>query len=276
MTVVVPLRNRYAHELSRMRCYVEPELSPASVFRPAHRDNRGAILRICSDLMLPGSGLQGLHQLEELAARADAGEPGMVLAWHNSNFDVPNLYTLLARAGREPLFDRLHFMAGRKLHEESDVCRMFCEAFPRIFVSPPSHLDRCAHDAALRQARAMNLAALRAARQVLRRRGLLFLFPTGTRFRPERPETGRGLPQVDGYLRMVQNFVLLNIEGNTLPPCAGRAMAEEAARPDTVRHVFGPVQRAAAFRDAIRSESLAVDARQAVADAVIDGIRALG
>lgn len=275
MPAVVPLRNRYADELARMHCYVEPELSPSSVFRPAHRQNRGAILRICSDLLLTGSGLQGLEHLEELAARADAGEPGMVLAWHNSNFDVPNLFTLLARAERESLFDRLHFIAGRKLHEESEICRMFCEAFPRIFVSPPSHLHRCGQEAALRQARALNLAALRAARQVLRRRGLLFLFPTGTRFRPGRPETGRGLPQVDGYLRMVKNFVLLNIEGNTLPPCAGRAMAEEAAQPDVVRHIFGPVQRAAAFRDAIRSEALAVDARQAVADAVIDGIRAL-
>ncbi len=269
------LHQRLQAEVARMRPYPEPCVTPDSVMRPARFHNRPAIRRICEGLLLPGSGLQGLEHLEELAARADAGEPGIVLAWHSSNLDVPNLYTFLASAGREGLFDRLCFMAGRKLAEESAMCAMVSEAFPRILVSPPSFLRRVDDPTALKAARAVNRAALRATRAVLKRRGLLFLFPAGTRYRPGRPETGRALSQVDGYLRMCENFVLLNITGNTLPVQPGRAMSEELPRRDVVRHVLGPVQKVAAFRDAIRSDSLAVNARQAVADAVMDGIRAL-
>jgi hypothetical protein len=253
------------------------QIGVENVLQRARMVNRGTIGSMCEKLLFPGSGLEGLEHLEELAARAERGEPGLVLAWHTSNMDVPNLYTLLARQGRSELFDRLVFLAGRKLNEESAVAKVVSEAFPRLVVSPPSYFRAHRDDArALADARAVNRAALRKARGLLSEGRMLILFPAATRYRPEAPETGRALSQVDGYLRMCRNFVVLNIRGNTLPPVTGAKMVTEEVCPDVVRHIVGPVCSAADFRrEVLSAHGDLPEPRQAVADAVMRRIHAL-
>ncbi|MDF1664604.1 MAG: hypothetical protein P1V97_22790, partial [Planctomycetota bacterium] len=174
------------------------------------------------------------------------------------------------------LFDRMVFIAGRKLNEESPLSKAFCESYTRLVVSPPSYFRK--HEdkpKKLAQGRAVNMAALRSARQLLRKGSLLFLFPTGTRYRPDRPETMNALPQVDGYLRMCKNFVVMNIHGNTLPPIDKRTMVDDDIRRDIIRMSVGPVTSVSDFRRDILSKEQQDDVapRQAVANAIMDLIK---
>jgi glycerol-3-phosphate O-acyltransferase len=254
------------------------EITPSDVFQPAKATNRPVFREICDSLMLPGSDIRGVENLLELAERAERGEPGIVLSWHSSNLDVPNLHALLHKSGQAELFDRLVFIAGRKLNEESPLCKAFCETFTRLVVSPPSYFKKHEDDPVkLAQARAVNMAALRKARHLLKQGSLLYLFPTGTRYRSDRPDSARALPQVDGYLRMCKNFVVMNIHGNTLPPVDKASMTDDNIKRDKIEMSIGPVTSVSQFRQ--RCHSLArqnsENSRQAVADAVMDLIHCL-
>ena len=271
----------FSGEIGELRVGQENEardITPRDVFQPARPHNRAIFLKICQSLMLPGSHIAGVENLAELARRSELGEPGMVLSWHSSNLDVPNLHALLDQAGASHLFDRLVFIAGRKLNEESPLCKAFCESFTRLVVSPPSYFKKHQDNPIkLAQGRAVNMAALRSARQLLRSGSLLFLFPTGTRYRPDRPETKRALSQVDGYLRMCKNFVVMNIHGNTLPPIDKSTMVDDDIRRDVIRMSIGPVTSVANFRRGVlsRGQEPGVSPRQAVADAVMQLIEDL-
>ena len=130
-----------------------------------------------------------------------------------------DLDTLAARVGGQDVFDQLVFLAGRKLGEESPVTQMLSEVYPRLVVTPPAWFEQPGlTKEQLARGRRMNLTALRESRRVLRDGRLLFLFPTGTRERPGRPETRVALSQTANYLRMVKNVCLLGFRGNTLPP----------------------------------------------------------
>jgi len=249
--------------------------SSESVYQAGRPDNCRLFRNICERLLLPGSGLSGLENLIELAERAEFGEPGMILSWHGSNLDAPNLNSFLSQSGRSDLFDRLVFVAGRKLDEESATSRALTESFTRVVVTPQAGLDSITQDAtALGTAKRLNLKALRSARSLLREGRLLFLFPTGTRYRDSRPETGRALRQVDGYLRLCKNFVVLNTAGNALLPIDGCPLIDEYAEPALVRHSIGPVTQAASFRQEVRERAAAIgaDPRGAIADAVMEAI----
>lgn len=252
------------------------EITPSDVYQPARRHNQAIFQKICQSLMKPGSNIDGVEHLAELARRSELGEPGMILSWHSSNLDVPNLHALLSQAGAPSLFDRMVFIAGRKLNEESPLSKAFCESFTRLIVSPPSYFRKNeGNPIKLAQGRAVNMAALRSARQLLRSGSLLFLFPTGTRYRPDRPETMKALPQVDGYLRMCKNFVVMNIHGNTLPPIDKSAMVDDDIRRDVIRMSVSPVTSVNEFRREILSKERQDDVtpRQAVANAVMELIK---
>jgi 1-acyl-sn-glycerol-3-phosphate acyltransferase len=254
------------------------EITPRDVYQPARPKNRAVFQEICKTLMLQDSRITGVENLAELARRAEQGEPGIVLSWHSSNLDVPNLQALLDKADQPELFEKLVFVAGRKLNEESPLCKAFCETFTRLIVSPPSYFKK--HEGEplkIAQARAVNMAALRMARRILKQGSLLFLFPTGTRYRSHKPESARALPQVDGYLRMCKNFVVMNIHGNTLPPLNRQSMIDDAVRCDTIRMSIGPVTSVEEFRkDVVQQARLNNEnPRQAVADSIMDLIHCL-
>lgn len=252
---------------------------PDEAFRPPRRANRADFRAICEAQFLPGSGLTGIDHLRELAERARAGEPGMVLASHGSNFDVPNLDTLAARVGGQDVFDQLVFLAGRKLGEESPVTQMLSEVYPRLVVTPPAWFEQPGlTKEQLARGRRMNLTALRESRRVLRDGRLLFLFPTGTRERPGRPETRVALSQTANYLRMVKNVCLLGFRGNTLPPHESGVMVREEVQQAALQIRISPVTTVDELTRATFGEVRTPrkdEERQQLADEVMRRIEAL-
>lgn len=266
-----PLLKKFPEALKKALSLHSRSAGSSDGFHSANTEIRPMLRSICSSLQLPGSGAAGLEHLSELADKAQRGEPGLVLSWHASNMDVPHLETLLHQAGRQDLFDRLLFIAGRKLHEESHISQALASAFQRLNVSPPSFLRSLTPQTPpWFEAQAMNRRAFREARKRMKQGDLLFLFPTGTRYREGRPETAEALPQVAGYLRMAKNVVFLKIHGNTLIPQDKKAMHKDPVRHDVVQAVFSPVH---SVEDLMKQAQGAE--RQSVARLVMQKIQSL-
>ncbi len=238
-------------------------LTPDNVFQEKHDANRTVMYPIVQKLLLEGSGIEGLDNLAKLGEIAGQGGSCLILAEHLSNFDVPVFWTLMHALGEESeaLFDRIVFIAGRKLNEESAVVKLFTEMFTRIVISPKTFEDDLPDgdegERLKAEAQAINMAAYRKIRE-LKKAGRIFLvYPTGTRFRPWEPSTGRGLREVEGYLRSFDNICFMACIGNLMPPEQGKEMAAETPRRDRVVMRFGPVRSSESFRsDALKEYAM--------------------
>ena len=260
-------------------------LTVDNVYQEKHAANRPLIYPVVRDLLEEGSGIEGLENFEQLGRLSSRGESCLILAEHLSNFDVPAFWALMEALGPEyvELFDRIVFIAGRKLNEESAVVKLFTEMFTRIVISPKTFDDSLStsaeRDRLKAEAQAVNIAAYRKIRQ-LKTAGRIFLvYPTGTRFRPWEPATGRGLREAEGYLRSFEHVCFMACLGNLMPPMQGVEMADETPRRDKVIMRFGPVLSTAKFRADALAEHARLgspeDEKQFIMDRVMQNIAAL-
>lgn len=229
-------------------------LTPENVYQEQHTANRELFFSVASHLLEEGSGIDGLENLKQLGQLSAEGHSCFIFAEHLSNLDVPTFWMLMKLAGPEfeALFDRIVFIAGRKLNEESGIVKIFAEMFARIVISPKSFYESLPEgvekERLLAEAQAINMAAYRKICR-LKMTGRIFLvFPAGTRYRPWEPATRRGLRETEAYLRSFEYFSIASCKGNLMLPEQGVDMADETPRPGKVRMHFGPVNKSADFR----------------------------
>lgn len=231
--------------LTGSRAYHDNNITTENVFQPAIKQNRPLFSEICSKLMLPESTIVGLHHLIALSKLAKNGESCLICAMHTSNLDVPNFYTLMKNQGKEALdcFDRIIFVAGRKLNEDSPFTKMLTEMFSRIVLSPKSYFDTLSPEEAGKRtlAKQTNIAAIYKILELSNQGHILLLYPTGTRTRPDKPESARALKETATYLRMFENLCFMNVLGNTLPPVLSNNLVSEIPHNDVVKFIVGPV-----------------------------------
>lgn len=259
-----------------------PVVTDKNVYQEANPANKPLLRRIITDLLLPGSRIEGLEHLAELHGLAQRKRSCLVLMEHFSNFDLPNFYELLEAAGDEgrEIAEALVAVAGVKLNEASRLVLAFTEVYTRVVIFPSRSVrsikDRLKRtEAETRRAR-INIAALKTLMSLRRQGRLVLVFPTGTRTRPWDPSTGRGLREIDTYLKYYSNMVLVAINGNTLLPNPNNNMDEDYPVKDVVRYTVGPVLKCHEFRrEALRSNPDAEDPKQAVADHVMAALTAL-
>lgn len=272
------LMQRFAGEVKLMMqrsttMHQDLEITPDNVFQEANTVNRETMNALVGTLMLPGSRIEGGAHLKELAALSDAGKRCLIFSAHLSNMDVPSLCWLMTQAGPdfEAIFNRIMFMAGRKLNEESPEVKMFSEIYTRIVITPKSSTDNLPEgeekERILREAQAINLAAHRVLKEKTAEGRILLVYPTGTRYRPWSPETGRGLREAEGYLRVFDHFCVGATLGNLMPPMQDTRMHIEYPREDRVVMRFSPVISTREFRERCRQEA---DALAAVGTPVDD------
>ena len=251
------------------------ELAPENVVRWADKGNQPYFLPICRRLLLPGSGLRGVANLSSLVALAQEGKSCLVCLNHRCNFDVPTLYTLLADQADPALFDRLIWIAGRKLEEDVGMTSWLVQCFNRVIVTPHSWFAAQHSDQELHQARCINIAAERAVAQ-LRHEGWVFaLFPTGTRIRTDDESTKQAIAETYSYLRVFQYMVLCHIDGCTLPVSKDRDLTHETPKLDKVVYTFGSVQRTDQWLANAAERFANLNQRAAAARAITDDIEAL-
>jgi hypothetical protein len=264
------IKNMMAHSLNQR------VITEENVWQEGNTINRKLFYGIVEDLMLPGSSVQGIENLVDLYHRAQAGQSCLILCEHYSNFDLPCMTNLIEKAHPEgeKLVNDLVAIAGFKLNEESPVVLAFTEAFSRIVIYPSRSIealpDSPEKEAELKRAQKINLAAMRALSKAKTTGKIVLLFPAGTRYRPGKPETKRGVKEVDSYLKSFDNVTFMSINGNTLHVTSAGDMIDDEARRDVILYSVAPVLSTAEFRKAAQDQCPeGEDAKQFTVDRVM-------
>ena len=195
---------------------------------------------------------------------------------HRSNLDVPTLHTMLQDHSKPQLFQKIIWIAGRKLQEDQGMTGMLVQAYNRVIVTPRSWLRENHSRDEVHEAHLINIAAHRAIHD-LRHQGWVFaLFPTGTRIRPGNISTTRAIPETDGYLKNFEFMMLGNVKGCTLPVTRDQDLTRETPRLDRVTFTFGDVVSTDQWRDRAARRHPELDQRAASSRAIMEDIEALG
>jgi len=230
---------------------------------------------MASPLLLPGSGVDGMENLEELLAKAESGKSCLLLLEHYSNFDL-TIFSLLVRqaGGRgEAIANAVIAIAGMKLNEDNPVVAAFAGAYTRIVIYPSRSLQGldAESQAELARSNAINRAAMKTLDEVKTQGKLILVFPSGTRYRPWDPSTKKGVREIDSYLRGFDFMCCVALNGEILHVQQTDMLNDVVGR-DVVRITAGPVLSCAEFRDRARAAAEAAgieDKKQAAVDAVM-------
>ncbi|MDR0668490.1 MAG: 1-acyl-sn-glycerol-3-phosphate acyltransferase [Treponema sp.] len=238
--------------------------------------------RIVEDLVLPGSGVDGMENLEELLDKAQAGKSCLLLVEHYSNLDLSLFSWLVRRAGKRGNdIDRaLVSIAGMKLNEENPMVAMLASAYTRLVICPSrsvESLDPEKDRAEILRGNAINRAAMKALMDIKTQGKIILVFPSGTRYRPWDPSTKKGVREIDSYIRSFDYMSCVALNGEVLHVHKGD-MLEDPVSKDLVRITAGPIRSCAEFREHVRAAAEAAgieDKKQAVADAIMAELEAM-
>ncbi len=204
------------------------KIDGTNVYQEANPALRKYMNIILSDNFLPGSGLGQPENFKAFYEAVQAGKRGLILMEHYTNLDLPAILYLLEQHGAEwskDFANKIVAVAGMKLNEASPMVRIWAEGFTRVVIYPTRSLDRLEGAGAVssaekaeeeKKARKINLAAMRAMDDCKRRGQIILVFPSGTRYRPGKPETKQGLREIDSYLRLFDIMILVSVNGNCL------------------------------------------------------------
>ena len=241
-----------------------------------YQEGAGDILpyldKMVEALILPGSGIDGLENLEELFTKAGEGKSCLLFPEHYSNLDLSLFSYLVRKAGGrgEDIAKSLVAIAGMKLNEENPVVAAFASAYTRLVIYPSRSLHGLEPErkkAELIRSSAINRAAMKALTDLKTKGRLVLIFPSGTRYRPWDPSTKQGVREIDSYIKSFDYMCCVAINGEVLHVRQGDMM-DDAVSQDVVRLSAGPVMSCAEFRSKARAEETA-DKKQLVADAIM-------
>jgi glycerol-3-phosphate O-acyltransferase len=232
-------------------------IDETNVWQDGNPVNRHLFYQIVDDLMLPGSKVVGMEHLVELYRQAQAGKACLLLCEHYSNFDLPCLFTLIERGHAEgtQIAEALVAIAGFKLNESSPMVLAFAEAFTRIIIYPSRSIEALPDgeekELELKRAAKINHASMKALSRAKTSGKIVLVFPSGTRYRPGKPETKKGVREIDSYIKGFDCMVMMSINGNTLTINDGGAqMTDDTAVKDVILYGASPVTDCSAFRKA--------------------------
>lgn len=218
------------------------KITKDNVFQEAARENRKHVRDLCSAYMAKGSKIRGFRHIKKLYNLSAKGKSCLITAEHKSNLDVPNLYTLFYNNYDKfmSIFEKIVFIAGKKLNEDNPVVKAFAEMFNRLIIVPKS--SSVISEEEKKEIFAINRSAQKWLR-VNKKQGYMFLiFPTGTRTREWEPETKKGIRESFNYLKNFDYFCTLSIEGNTMPVAKSGSMLDDKCVEDKIVYTFGRVR----------------------------------
>lgn len=258
------------------RCEAAPQANIThEVVQWARTDIQPYLARICRRLLLPGSAIIGAASLLDLGKLALQGRSCLLCMNHRSNLDVPTLYALLEDQELGNDFQRIIWIAGRKLEEDLGATRILTQAVNRVIVTPKSWMAQEHSPAEWHEANQINIAAHRAIHELKHQGWVFALFPTATRIRPHDESTTHAIEETDSYLRNFEFMVLGHIDGCTLPVSRNRDLTHETPVLDRVRYTFGEILRTDEWRANVARRYPQLDGRAASARGIVDDIVSL-
>lgn len=243
------------------------KIDETQVYEEANLETRKYMKKILDDNFLPESGLRNVENFKAFYdAITKEGKSGLILMEHYTNLDLPGILYLLEKHG-EPwsidLASRIVAVAGMKLNETSVSVRAFTEGFTRVVIYPTRSLSAVEEKeiseeekiAEAQRARKINFAAMRAMDSCKKRGQAILVFPSGTRYRPGKPETKRGLREIDSYLRLFDCMILVSVNGNCLRinPENPDDMLADIVEQDVITLTASPVINCKEFRNEVLS-----------------------
>lgn len=253
------------------------------VYQKANKNLQKYMDLILDKYFLPSSRLENPEQFKKFYEKVQSGKSALILMEHYSNLDLPALIYLLRKEGEEwarDFADKIVAVAGKKLNEESAAVRVWTEGFSRVVIYPPrslEHLSKEERAAEEMRAKRINLAAMRAMDECKRRGEVILVFPAGTRYRPGKSETKKGISGVESYLRVFDIMLLVSINGNALRinPENPDDMMYDILMRDTVILKASDVIECAPFRKGILQGRKDESSRQIVVDKIMTALSSL-
>jgi len=262
--------------LSKSPAFVTKE----NVYQEGNADILPFLDKMVEHLILPGSGLDGLSNLEELLEKAESGKSCLLLPEHYSNLDLSLISYLVRKAGGrgEDISRAMTAIAGMKLNEDNPVVSAFASAYTRIVIYPSRSLQNLEKNKAnVVRGSAINRAALKVLTEIKNKGRLILIFPSGTRYRPWDPSTKRGVREIYSYVKSFDYMCLVAINGEVLHVREGD-MLEDTVSKDVVRITVGPVLSCQEFINDVKAKvdsgvlitgNTATDKKQAVPDSIM-------
>jgi len=225
-------------------------------------------------ISLPGSGLDGINNLEELYKLAESGKSCLLLVEHYSNLDLSILSTFIKNAGGrgEKIRDSIIAIAGMKLNEDNPVVAAFTGAYSKITICPSrsiQNLDPEKDKDEINRVNGINRAAMKALIRNKYKSKLVLVFPSGTRYRSWEPDTKKGVREIDSYIRSFDYMCFVSLNGEVLH-VQKTDMMNDMVTKDIIRVTVSPVAGCNEFRDKVLAETKEEDKKQAVADAIMN------
>jgi len=225
-------------------------------------------------ISLPGSGLDGMNNLEELYKLAESGKSCLLLVEHYSNLDLSILSTFIRNAGGrgEKIRDSIIAIAGMKLNEDNPAVAAFTGAYSKITICPSrsiQNLDPEKDKDEINRVNGINRAAMKALIRNKYKGKLVLVFPSGTRYRSWEPDTKKGVREIDSYIRSFDYMCFVSLNGEVLH-VQKTDMMNDMVTKDIIRVTVSPVAGCNEFRDKVLAETKEEDKKQAVADAIMN------
>lgn len=257
------------------------KIDETNIYQEANLDLQKYMDMILDENLAEGS---GLHNVENFKAFYDAvtkeGKKGLILMEHFTNLDLPEIIYMLKKRDEDWAKDfskRIVAVAGMKLNEASQGVKVWTEGFSRVVIYPTRSLDKVTEEEKIAEeakARKINFAAMRAMDACKRRGEVILVFPSGTRYRPGKPETKKGLREIDSYLRLFDVMLLVSINGQALKINMETPddMLSDLIEKEKVLLTASPVINCKEFRNEVLSKLPAdePDPKQKTIDAVMD------
>ena len=282
------LKEKYGDVLAEMltHSHAAAKIDETKVYEEANMETRKYMMMLLDETFSSDSGLGNLENFKTFYNDVvQNGKSGLILMEHFTNLDLPAIIYLLQKVG-EPWADdfasRIVAVAGMKLNEANAGVRAFTEGFTRVVIYPTRSLNAVGGkglseeeiQAEEQKARKINFAAMRAMDACKKRGQIILVFPSGTRYRPGKPETKKGLREIDSYLRLFDEMLLVSINGNCLRinPESPDDMLSDILEPGKVTLTAHSVLECKKFRNEILEKLPAdeADPKQKTVDAVME------
>ena len=249
-----------------------------NVHKLANPHIRAVLESVVQKLLLDGSKIYPEQHITDFLTAVKAGKKGIILSEHYSNLDLPIFLYLMEQTGADgkELSRRSVAMAGMKLTEEDPLIAGLTEGYERIVIYPSRTLAGISDPVQLeeekKRSRSINTASMRTLEEVRNEGKAIIVYPAGTRYRPGKPETKRGVREIDSYIRTSDIMLLVSINGNCLRISDNPSnMLGDIVCQDRVVMEVSPVIDCAEFRERAKNRcSDEDDKKQVVVDLVME------
>ena len=282
------LREKFGSLFAEMAglSHAAAKIDESKVYEEANMETRKYMYGLLDETFSDDSNISNIENYKAFYdAVTKEGKHGLILMEHYSNLDLPAILYLLEKQGEDwakDLSSRIVAVAGMKLNEANAGVRAFTEGFTRVVIYPTRSLNAVEDKGVTKEelkaeeqkARRINFSAMRAMDACKKRGQVILVFPSGTRYRPGRPETKKGLREIDSYLRLFDCMILVSINGNCLKinPEAPNDMLADILEPGKVTLTASPVIDCKDFRNEVLSKLTAdePDPKQKTVDKVME------